>query len=103
MSKIEDAPSGMLRAWADAGVISSARYVEEMERRRAAAGVTIRQVIEAPPLDYALEQDLDIPDLDRIEAMFDDGVAAPFPFGWLAILMMSTVIVGIALLVGSWP
>lgn len=48
---------GQLRAWADAGVISSARFVDEMSRRSEER----RQVIEPPPLDYDLGADLDIP------------------------------------------
>ncbi|TGP28242.1 hypothetical protein EN875_032310 [Mesorhizobium sp. M2D.F.Ca.ET.232.01.1.1] len=121
MRTIETAPEGMLRAWADAGVISSARYVEEMERRRRAyetrtltlpTGETMelfgqRKSIQAPPLDYALEQelaaDLDIPDLDRIEALFDDGVpAGPMPLAVRVVLAIA-VVMGAVALWRIWP
>jgi hypothetical protein len=54
---LEDISDGMLRAWAECGVISSARYVEEVERRRQAQ----RIAVEAPPRDYALDDELTIP------------------------------------------
>lgn len=107
MSSIEDAPDGMLRAWADSGVISSARYVDEMERRRGLRAVgepmPVRTHIDpAPPLDYALEQDLaadlDIPRLDRIEAMFEDGApVGPLPPAVRVILAVAAGIVVIAI------
>lgn len=51
-----DIPEPMLRAWADQRVISSARYVEEMERRQRFSRK--RDVVAAvPPLDYELSDD----------------------------------------------
>ncbi|TIU02373.1 MAG: hypothetical protein E5W43_01120 [Mesorhizobium sp.] len=96
MSKIEDAPEGMLRAWADAGVISSARYVEEMERRRGAARQTIQPT---PPLDYALDRELDVPGLAVLDfGDDDDGVPNPAPGAWLVFFFLSTVVIATALI-----
>ncbi|TGP22338.1 MULTISPECIES: hypothetical protein [unclassified Mesorhizobium] len=89
---IEDAPEGILRAWADAGVISSARYVEEMERRRGAA----RQTVEpTPPLDYALDRELDIPGIAVLDFVSDqdDGIPNPRPGAWLVFFFVSTVLI----------
>jgi hypothetical protein len=111
MASIEDAPERMLRAWADAGIISSARYVEEMARRHPTCETRIlafpngetmtlfepdRMHVAAPPLDYAIEHelaaDLDIPDLDRIEAMFDDDDRPnPAPGAWIVGFFLATV------------
>lgn len=62
---------GQLRAWADAGVISSARFVDEMSRRSEER----RQVIEPPTLDY----ELDIM-LWPEELRLDDEYAEELPF-----------------------
>ncbi|TIT28991.1 MAG: hypothetical protein E5W76_31140 [Mesorhizobium sp.] len=102
MSKIEDAPEGMLRAWADAGVISSARYVEELERRRTTGRLFVDQV---PPLDYALDRELDIPGLELADFAIDDGdvVPNPAPGAWLVAFFLATVVIAVALIWRSWP
>lgn len=58
--KIRTATDSQLRSWADARAISSARFADEMERRRKAGRAEIAQ---APPLDYAtkFDRELDIP------------------------------------------
>jgi len=58
--KIRNATTSQLRSWADAHAISSARFADEMERRRKAGRL---EIAEAPPLDYAtiVEGELDIP------------------------------------------
>lgn len=104
MSSIKDAPEGMLRAWADAGVISSARYVDEMERRRGlrAVGEPMPARVAAASPHYALEQELaaylDIPDLDRVEAIFEDGApVSPLPPAVRVILAIAAAIAIIAI------
>lgn len=94
---IEDAPEGTLRAWADAGVISSARYVEEMERRRGATRQTIKAT---PPLDYALDRELEVPGLAVLDFTGDDddGVPNPAPGAWLVSFFVSTVVIAAALI-----
>ncbi|RWH31615.1 hypothetical protein [Mesorhizobium sp.] len=98
MSSIEDAPEGMLRAWADAGVISSARYVEEMERRRADRTI----VLPTPPLDYALEHELDIPDLEFADFAAGDDEGTPAPRSVYTVIIIAAVLFGIALW-RIWP
>jgi len=58
--RIQTASDSQLRGWADAHAISSARFADEMERRRKAGRA---EIAEAPPLDYAtiIENELDIP------------------------------------------
>lgn len=103
MADIKDAPENMLRAWADCGIISSARFVEEMDRR---AG---RVTVDAPPLDYTLDDDLAIPflhhdgfqDLDLSD--FNDDPIGPVPkvASWILAAAVTSV-VAIALWV-VWP
>ncbi len=77
MADIKDAPENMLRSWADAGVISSARYVEEIDRRAGRIAMT------APPLDYALDDELAIPGLDAFEDPDAETVPAPPALMWI--------------------
>lgn len=75
---LENISDGMLRAWADCGVISSARYVEEVERRRKAQ--VQRVAVEAPPLDYALDDELAIPFVHHDNFLdLDVGPLGPMP------------------------
>lgn len=53
-----DIPEPMLRAWADARVISSARYIDEVERRRKES--ERGNIIVVPPLDYDVDLDLEL-------------------------------------------
>lgn len=89
MTDIKDAPENMLRAWADAGVISSARFVEEMDRR---AG---RITMTAPPLDYALDDELTI----EIDFDIDDDPIGPMPpppaVKWIALIAASLIILAL--------
>ncbi|PWJ93580.1 hypothetical protein C8D77_101259 [Mesorhizobium loti] len=99
MTDIKDTPENMLRAWADAGVISSARFVEEMERRNG------RTTMTAPPLDYALDDELaisflhhdDFPGLDLSD--FDDDTIGPLllppPVKWIALIAATLIIVAV--------
>lgn len=41
---LPDAPLADLRAWADAGIISTARYIEEVERRRQEQALAARAI-----------------------------------------------------------
>ncbi|TJV51113.1 MAG: hypothetical protein E5Y01_16120 [Mesorhizobium sp.] len=93
MSKIEDAPEGMLRAWADAGVISSARYVEEVERRRVDRTI----VVPTPPLDYALDDELDIPGIEFADFTAGDDEGEPAPRSVYVVIIIAAVLFGIAL------
>lgn len=92
-SKVSD---GQLRAWSDFGVISSARYVDEMVRR----GKVYSQV-EAPPLDYEFDADLDLDlGLDFPElAIADAGDHPPFEaqpmfsvVGWISLCAGAVVV-----------
>ncbi|MBA1141733.1 hypothetical protein [Mesorhizobium neociceri] len=94
MTDIKDTPENMLRAWADAGVISSARFVEEMDRR---AG---RITIVAPPLDYALDDELSIQGVKLTMADFAEDDAAPMPppaVKWIALIAAVLIIVCLAM------
>ncbi|TPJ57047.1 hypothetical protein FJ443_30360 [Mesorhizobium sp. B2-6-1] len=107
MASIGNIPKGMLRAWADHGVISSATYVDEMNRRRG-----IKQEIDlVPPLDYALDDDLAIPFLHHDNSLdldlsdFNDDPIGPMPppprVVWL-LAFAATAVVAIALWL-VWP
>jgi hypothetical protein len=71
------------------------------------APVVGRAVIEAPPLDYALDDELAIPHLHHDAADFDDddsgGVPNPAPGAWLMFFVMATVVIAVALLTGWLP
>ncbi|TPL40650.1 hypothetical protein [Mesorhizobium sp. B2-4-6] len=99
MPSIKDAPVGMLRAWADAKVISSARYVEEMERRRGLRAVgepmPIRVRVEAPPLDYALDDELAIPGIDVLDFAGDHEPSGPVPAPSLAVWVVGGIAAGL--------
>ena len=75
---IGEIPEPRLRAWADQRVISSARYVDEIERRRAES--ERGNIITVPPLDYDLDElDLELA-IDSPELLLED-VAAPIEAG----------------------
>lgn len=97
MASIGEVSDGMLRAWADCGVISSARYVEEVERRRSA--YPRKLVLDAPPLDYALDDEIAIPDIDFDLADFADGSIGPMPpplaVKWIALVAAVLIILAI--------
>lgn len=86
---LEDISDGVLRAWADCGVISSARYVEEVERRRHTQAQRI--AVEAPPRDYALDDELTIPFVHHDNFLdLDVGPLGPMPppptVKWVALI-----------------
>ncbi|MER8387266.1 hypothetical protein NKH14_17415 [Mesorhizobium sp. M1380] len=97
MASIEEVSDGMLRAWADCGVMSSARYVEEMERRRSAYPRKI--VYDAPPLDYALDDEIAIPGIDFDLAGFADDSIGPMPsppaVKWIALVAAALIMLAI--------
>ncbi|MER8762849.1 hypothetical protein [Mesorhizobium sp. M0968] len=95
MASIEDVSDGMLRAWADCGVISSARYVEEVERRRSAYPRMVIQ--DAPPLDCAIDDELVIPDIDfDLSESTDVSIdAAPTAVKWVALIAAALIVVAV--------
>lgn len=91
MADIKDLPDGELRALADCRAISSADYVDEMDRR---AG---RVVIDAPPLDYALDDELAIPYLHHDHVVTGDEETQPAPpaLMWIAGIVATLVVVAL--------
>lgn len=68
---IGEIPEPRLRAWADQRVISSERYVDEIERRRKES--ERGNIIAVPPLDYDVDLDLELA-IDSPELLLDDDV-----------------------------
>ncbi len=105
---LETVSDGQLRAWADSRVISSATYVEEMERRR---GKRV-EVLQSPPLDFDLDLDLDfdLGSLGRIPIIdaYDDETPEPFEARSMfnlveGLLIAGTALIGVGLLAwGLW-
>ncbi|MER8616018.1 hypothetical protein NKG99_04055 [Mesorhizobium sp. M1409] len=97
MADIKDVTDGMLRAWADCGVISSATYVEEVERRRSPHPRLL--VNDAPPLDYAVDDELAIPYLHHDFPDMDPGPAGPMPpppaVKWVALIAATLIIIAL--------
>lgn len=84
MSELADlshVSDGQLRAWSDFGVISSARYVDEMVRR----GRILSQVADAPSIEpdldaIVLDADLDLTGFEFLAGVdiADPEVSVPF-------------------------
>ncbi|TPM19811.1 hypothetical protein [Mesorhizobium sp. B2-3-6] len=105
MASLSEIPEGDLRAMADCRAISSARFVEEMERR------ACRATVDAPPLDYALDDELAVPFLHHDNFLgldlsdFNDDPIGPMPppprVVWL-VAIAATSVIAIALCM-VWP
>lgn len=122
MADIKEVSDRTLRAWADCRVISSARYVEEINRRagglllpadiaaharamfrdypdgRVVDGDPVRIPMKTPPLDYALDDDLAIPYLHHDLIVTGDEETQPAP----PALMFIAGIVAVLLAVALW-
>ncbi|ESY89059.1 hypothetical protein X739_00775 [Mesorhizobium sp. LNHC220B00] len=111
MADIKEVSDRTLRAWADCRVISSARYVDEMQRRRATRETRIltfpdggtvelfgpdRVHVDAPPLDYELDEELAVPSLAAGDD--DEAIPNPAPGAWLVFFCASTVIIAVSLI-----